>query len=294
MSDRPTVALVTTCKGRLHHVRETLPLMVGQGADQVILVDYDCPDQSGDWVEAHYPEVDVVRVADAPHFWTSRARNIGAATATTDWLVFIDADIKAAPGWVDWMRESLQPGHVYNVGRLAGDPLDDRYGTFICERSAFEALGGYDEVFTGWGGEDSDIYVRLRDAGVMQDQYPSHFAAAISHSNVARADFGALTSRENRSALVSAYTIAKRELTRALNRPEGLSLQERERLMKTVQDKLSGWLESDNTQPMPVQISLDRGSFPVSGQHVVNTRLSIVLEVVKSPDNGADSNSQSV
>ena len=70
-----TIACVITCKGRLHHLKQTLPLIVAMGTSEVIVVDYGCPDGTGDWVEANFPGVTVVRVDDDPGFSPARSRN---------------------------------------------------------------------------------------------------------------------------------------------------------------------------------------------------------------------------
>ena len=107
------IAFVTSSKGRLHHIRETLPLMVAQNPFEVIVVDYGCPDRTGDWVQANFPAAKVVRVDDDPAFCLPRARNLGARQASADWLVLIDGDVRAGEGWSAWMQQNLQPGNFY-------------------------------------------------------------------------------------------------------------------------------------------------------------------------------------
>jgi glycosyltransferase involved in cell wall biosynthesis len=94
MVQMKSIAFVTTSKGRLNHIKETLPLMAAQNPDEIIVVDYGCPDGTGDWVEANFPVVKVVRIDDDPGFCVSRARNRGAAKSACDLICFIDADIK--------------------------------------------------------------------------------------------------------------------------------------------------------------------------------------------------------
>src|SRR6185369_6037579 len=98
------VGFVTTCKGRLHHIQRTLPLIVAQLPKEVVVVDYGCPQSVGDWVETHFPNVTVVRVGDDPGFCLSRARNIGARQTSAPWICFTDADALITSGWTDWMR----------------------------------------------------------------------------------------------------------------------------------------------------------------------------------------------
>lgn len=63
--NRSTIAFITTCKDRLQHLKETLPLLVADKPTEIVVVDYDCPANSGDWVEANYPDVKVVRETNA-------------------------------------------------------------------------------------------------------------------------------------------------------------------------------------------------------------------------------------
>lgn len=46
---------ITTCKGRLHHLQETLPLVANQPAISLVVVDYGCPDHAGEWVAKQFP-----------------------------------------------------------------------------------------------------------------------------------------------------------------------------------------------------------------------------------------------
>lgn len=47
----PLLTFVTTCRGRLAHLRRSLPTFVAQPDAEVVVVDYDCPERSGEWVE---------------------------------------------------------------------------------------------------------------------------------------------------------------------------------------------------------------------------------------------------
>ena len=51
-SDAPRASIITTCKGRLHHLRRTLPCMLAQGCDfayEVVVVDFGCPQGTFDF-----------------------------------------------------------------------------------------------------------------------------------------------------------------------------------------------------------------------------------------------------
>jgi len=43
----PKFSIVTTCKGRLGNLQQSLPTFVAQAAAEVVVVDYDCPESTG-------------------------------------------------------------------------------------------------------------------------------------------------------------------------------------------------------------------------------------------------------
>ena len=203
------IAFVTTCKNRLHHLQRTLPLWVAEAPDEIVVVDYGCPQGTGDWVEANWPQVRVLRVTDDPGFCVSRARNLGAAAADAEWVCFIDADILVRAGWVAWMRAHLRPGGFYRAGPIGKRRHPETWGTAVIERAAWRAVGEYDELFTGWGGEDPDLYDRLQLAGVEDRDYPNEFVEAITHDDAARFAYSTFKTRDDSSRFQSLYRFSK-------------------------------------------------------------------------------------
>lgn len=281
-----TVAFITTCKGRLHHLQQTLPLMVAQGADQIVVVDYDCPDRTGDWVEANHPGVQVARVRDEPEFILARARNVGAKLATTDWLVFIDADIKIAPGWVDWMRRELESGFFYRVGKVNGTIDGQTAGTAICARSDFEALDGYDEVIGGWGGEDFDLYGRLLHRGVTLARYPGEFITAIHHGNEERAGWDGLQSGSQKYLLERCYRTMKMHVMEARGGAP-LSVEARRSIRDETRKAIAKWYAEGVAKPLNIRFA-SPGMEPVMlpGNNLVTAELMFTIHVEHRPPPG--------
>src|SRR6478672_10968313 len=140
----PRLSIVTCCKGRLEYLKSTLPTFVAQSESEVIVVDYDCPDGTKDWVAAHFPDVRVVSVTDAPVFNLSRARNVGARHAHGPWFAS-ELLARLVPG--TYLR-TLQDTPFGPLKR--GIPL-------ACEATTFWAIGGYDDALRGWGPEDREM-----------------------------------------------------------------------------------------------------------------------------------------
>ena len=274
-----SIAFVTTCKKRLHHIRQTLPLIVAQGPDEIIFVDYGCPEASGDWVEANHPGVKVVRVTDDPGFCLARARNTGAAQARSEWLVMIDGDILTTPGWGDWMRGHLAPGHFYRSEHVDGKRDPESYGTMICRSADFAAIGGYDQVFQGWGGEDDDLYYRLVGRGLTQAHYPARFVSAIRHGHEERAGWGGMRNQEEKALLNHCYMTAKMQAT-AANGGGPLPLDVRRDLMDGTRRALTQWFDDGADKPLPIRDVLARTSqFTLSGRNHIESELAITVNV---------------
>ena len=166
-----TFSIITTCKGRLDHLKATLPKMVAQGANEVIVVDFSCPEKTGEWVAANFPSVRVVSVTGQEHFSNWKARNAGASVASSDVLLFVDADTLLAEGAIESLSSQLpeqafgffkrDASQSFNKGgpRLAANQLK---GFHVIPAAAFRRVGGYDEVLAGYAaGADTDLEERL-------------------------------------------------------------------------------------------------------------------------------------
>jgi len=134
-----------------------------------------------------------VHVLQGGGLGVARARNLGAAQARGEVLVFMDAHCRVSPGWLEGLAALLSYRDIGLVGpsftkldattprgcgmRWADHTLDpcwfepqDGVGgycvpltTGACQalrRDAFVALGGYDAGFTRWGFEDVEMCLR--------------------------------------------------------------------------------------------------------------------------------------
>ena len=205
------LCFVMTCKGRLGHLRQSLPRVVEQHDCSCVVVDYSCPDQAGDWVQKHYPQVRVVRVEGRPTFSRSSANNAGAREADARWLCFLDADILLEPSFASTVLPLLEPGHYYRA-----NPLKDwaTFGTFICGRRAFERIGGFDELFQGYGGEDVEVYQALDFIGMKRQSFPSALLQHIAHEDEARTQHHDQKDRGLTISINNVYRIIKFDLIR--------------------------------------------------------------------------------
>jgi len=170
----PSFSIITACKGRLDHLKRSLPAMLAQGGE-VIVVDYSCPEGTGDFVAREYPAAKLVRVEGEKGFSNWKARNRGAEVATGEILLFCDADTILAKGAIEKLGQELPPrtfGHFtrhstekFNrkQSRIANNQLR---GFHVIRAGLFRGLGGYDEVPEGYAaGGDTDLEERMMRRG---------------------------------------------------------------------------------------------------------------------------------
>lgn len=182
-------SIITTCKGRLQHLQRSLPTFLAQPDAEVVVVDYDCPQHSGDWVAEHFPAAKVERVADYPRFNLSRARNIGARAATAPWLVFCDADNLLAEGFMAAIDARRAPNVFVRPYRESAAGSIAVPFPLACERDAYLAVGGFDDALEGWGTEDWEFVDRLLRHGVEQRVFPVSLVSILDHGDSARTAF---------------------------------------------------------------------------------------------------------
>ena len=152
----------------------------------------------------HRYRVRVVDVGGGDRIAYSAGRNAAAAAASAEHLLFIDADTFPAAGAVEAVDGALRATDAICLGEILYLPegaVDDGWtepdlvgvgrahparprpprrgweevadghpfvwGTcFGMRRTSFDALGGFDEAFTGYAGEDTDLAVAARTRGI--------------------------------------------------------------------------------------------------------------------------------
>lgn len=226
------LSLITTCKNRLPHLKQTLPLMLRQPRAEVIVVDYGCEQGTAAWVKEHHPAAKLVQVSDDPEFCVARARNLGANEASHELLCFIDADTLLHVDLAEW----LELNHKPNGYCLYPDRAElELFGFLIVARKHFFQVSGYDEAFRGWGGEDMDLYDRLARAGLAWFAVPRESISAISHGDELRQmdkDANGVGSRRESMAIQELYMAIKRDSWQLTRRE--IELEKRKELLKFI------------------------------------------------------------
>jgi hypothetical protein len=223
------LSFCTTCMGRAHHLRQTLPRNLADCVDssrpetvEFVVLDYSSRDGLADWLLNDrglrpYLDAGILRFARSDghsHFRHSHAKNMAHSLATGDVLCNVDADNFTGRGFADYLRGIFRRRRNAVVAtnrfdrRLNAERYKGSMGRIALSAENFALLGGYDEStrFRGWSGEDTDLLIRalrmrLRPVMIRNRRY----LRVVSHSDLERIRNTEYTDAEAELAKISSY-----------------------------------------------------------------------------------------
>lgn len=261
------VSIITVCQNRLHHLKQSLPLMLQQSNAEVVVVDYACPQQSGDWVEQNFPEVRVVRVNDGSAFQLARARNKGVKSASGEWLFFVDADVRLEADVIRYVQQLAERRR--DCFFIDGSRRPSLRGTLLMPKALFNTIGGYDEAIMVWGGEDNEFMDRLQEHGANWMFLPESFFAPIDHDDNERA-LGQIDGQPLTRPFLVQVSVSYRKIVRDMRlMGSPLSFTKRQQLMALLQKNFYQFYQTGDEQFLQIQVDLD---IPERGLYQQNFR----------------------
>lgn len=259
-----TLSIVTTCKSRLAHLQQTLPQMKAARPDEIIVVDYSCPQNTRGWLASNHPDVKCVAVEGQVHFNRSKARNIGWKAATSEWVAFVDADVMLMPGWREWWEGHAHASQLFFRHDVPEAGNRGSFGSCVVRREHVQALEGYDEFFAGWGGEDDDFFHRLSRAAARPALIPQPLMSAIEHGDTDRVKHSVIGSKFRSFVFARYYRSAKDQAMTFFRSGGELDFQARQQINAQLQRAFEPFLLGQSKLPPAIELKLvcDEGLTP--------------------------------
>jgi len=196
---QPELSVVIPTYNRLETLRHVMPSLLASDLPaerfEIIVADSNSSDGTAEFLAGVAAERPNVRHVPGPYSGRAMARNAGIAAARGAVVLFTDADIIASPDLLsrhlDHHRANgrnavvgmeLQVGSLHEYERLRAQPELRRplhpsgrkrltwlyflTGNASVRKSDLDAVGRFDENFTGYGHEDLELGYRLQAAGV--------------------------------------------------------------------------------------------------------------------------------
>jgi len=178
------ISVIVPTHNRRAALERKLRALEGQpGSFEVIVVADGCTDDTQQFLAEYHPpySLRVLETGRGDGRGAAFARNRGAEAARGDLLLFSDDDVVPQPGWIQAHQNAHSRASVVAVGRLLLPPDLRNSGAAELRgprvfwwnitgnntslpRPLFEKVGGYDEAFSAYGGEDPDLAYRLMKA----------------------------------------------------------------------------------------------------------------------------------
>jgi hypothetical protein len=195
------ISFCITCKGRLHHLRETLPLNIQTNREfegvEFVLLNYSSPDPLDEWVKQELvPEINsgtviYFKATGYEFYFPAHAKNVAHRLARGEIVCNLDADNFTGENFAGYLYRLFQENNDIFV-RPLGSHGAGASGRIAIRKKHFEILGGYDERFQmGWGFEDKDFILRAQAMGLKWEIIPgdSPYARVITHDDLERTQY---------------------------------------------------------------------------------------------------------
>ncbi|MFN8629644.1 MAG: glycosyltransferase [Chloroflexota bacterium] len=210
-----TVETVVPTRNNLAELKACLAALTAQTVAPGVI--HVCVDGSTDgtleWLAASAPPVAVVHThAGNAHGGRARTRNLGLRAAQSEHVLLLDSDMVASPSLIERHLAVVRPG-IVSVGAVVyQNRAENPWAGYLATRSRnryadgaalpfrhfatanamlaaedARSIGGFDEAFQGYGGEDLEFAFRLERAGVRFTNTPKAIAETVEPKTIDQA-----------------------------------------------------------------------------------------------------------
>lgn len=187
-----SISYCVTCRDRLDHLIQTVPVSLSQIAndDEIVILDYGSSDGVSEVIQRVFSSLikkGIIRYGrvEAEEWNIGHAKNIAHKLGTKPILCNIDADNYVTKGFSQWIEACFK---VYSDSITCVDfnGYGGGCGRIALSRDNFLKIGGYREDLNGWGYDDFDLVNRAKVIGLRPIVTPVRFLNYIRHSDSMR------------------------------------------------------------------------------------------------------------
>lgn len=188
-----SVSFCTTCMNRAHNLKLTLPnnikVLEESGIDyEICLVNWGSKDDLDEWLRSEYDHLigNKIKylVLEKSGFEMAPAKNAAHRMGTKQFLCNVDADNYIQAEWLQFCLDAIKKtSNVVIRPCSKKDKGAGGRGRIFCSKKAYDDLGGYDDKFKLYGGDDSDFHYRLMDYGATNIVYPGRLKTIPSRED---------------------------------------------------------------------------------------------------------------
>ncbi len=195
MVEIPKISFCTTCKNRIHQIKETLPRNLDdnflfKNLIEFVVVDFGNSDGLSDWVlnsftdELNSGYLAYYYTDELPFWHASIAKNTAHLMASNELVVNLDCDNYTGKfGGKFVIQNFIKSGFDIILHQFSQNYGDGTYGRIGLAKKNFEQLGGYDESFEPMGFQDTDLILRAQKVGLRYKHgYNPKYTSATKNS----------------------------------------------------------------------------------------------------------------
>ena len=207
------ISLFTAVKNRADNLELALESWLKfPEIDEIIIIDWDSDSPLNELINKYQDgRIFLFKVENQPKWMPSHPRNLGARLTTKNKILKMDADALLLDGFFD--KHKLRPNLFYHSNwRIAKNENETHLcGNFFSYREDFFKVNGFNEYIKAYGWEDSDLYIRMEEIGLVKLDFDQSTMYHIPHEqrHIHQAD----TINTNESALSYFKIIVHKKLT---------------------------------------------------------------------------------
>jgi len=276
---RPAISIVTTCMNRLSFLKESIPLWQAwlkatNQHGEIVLADWSCPENSGEWLSQAYPDSVVVRSPSQKFYTQAGSCNLAAGAATGRVLGILDCDVSPTNRTGE-LFDLFDISRFHRVDRTNFASAFGLLGSCFVPRRAWAESGGYDEVIQNYGHVDDDFYETLELAGFVDTLFSPELLRHAEHNNEIRTAHFAEKRIGVSSVYNTTYSRIKQDVMRMSRRR--LSREERNQLKSAVDEAINAFMQTGNSD----FLVLDFESIMTWLPHHIERKLVYALDLSK-------------